>query len=173
MASLTTFKRGSQPSPKSFHKSYSWDGVRPDCIKEVPKSTNTSVPTQLTHKKRLKHTADCSKMEDTKQHVPEHRTLLDESNLFMIKTICVWILICLPGNIFALTIFFKHEDKPKIYGQLNEYVNVSSSFSHDSQINPLQSVELINEPAPKFTNDSELVSKYEAVKYHSISYLWC
>ena len=166
MASLTTFKKGSQPSTKSFHKSYSWDGVRPDCLKEVK-----PVPTQLTQKKRLKHTTNGSKMQVTEQHAPEHRKLLDESNLFMIKTIFVWILICLPGNIFALTIFYKHEDKPKIYRQLNEHVNFSSSLPHDSQINPLQPVELIKEQVPRFKNDTEFVSKYEAISYYSSPYI--
>ena len=155
MASLKRYQKGSQQSTKSFPKSYSWTGVHPDCLRETK-----PIPTQHTHKKHLKHKTNCPKINVIEPHVPEHRKLLDESNLFLIKTIFVWILICLPGNIFALTIFYKHEDKPKVHEQLNEHVNLSSLLQQDPQTDLLQPVELINEEVPRFTNDSQNVSKY-------------
>ena len=38
-------------------------------------------------------------------------SVLDESSICMIKTLILSILICLPGNIFAVSIFYKHVQK--------------------------------------------------------------
>ena len=42
------------------------------------------------------------------EHQSSQNSMIDESNIFMIKTIVLLILICLPGNIVAVSIFFKH-----------------------------------------------------------------
>ena len=52
---------------------------------------------------------------NSEHHFVEYQSsqssMFDESTIFMIKTIVVLILICLPGNLFAISIFYKHAQK--------------------------------------------------------------
>ena len=47
-----------------------------------------------------------------------------ESKVFMLQVIFTWIIICIPGNIFAFTVFYKHyyirKDKHIIHPGENE-----------------------------------------------------
>ena len=58
------------------------------------------------------------------EHVESKTSILDESNVFMIKTTVLLTLICLPGNIVAAAIFYKHtQNYPKTVEQSDINVN--------------------------------------------------
>ena len=136
MSSLTSSEKQSHESKEVVHKNHSWDGVKTDCLKET-----SPMSTQL-QQKHLKHTSNNRSIEDIAYRTVEHRRSIDDSNLFLIKTVIVWILICLPGNIFALTIFCKHEETTSSSGQPIEITtNLSSKENNNPQIATLLPVE--------------------------------
>ena len=62
-----------------------------------------------------------------------------ESKVFMLQVIVTWIIICIPGNIFAFTVFYKHyyirKDKDLSLPDENEF-NVTLAVSTDQTILP-------------------------------------
>ena len=154
MSSLTMNKKDSKKSMKEVNKSYSWDETGPDCVSEVK-----PVPTKKRGDKHLKHTTKRQKIQDIEFNSPEQRSLVDESNLFLIKTLIVWVLICLPGNIFALTIFYKHEENLKPNEQIIEY-NIENHSISDTQMDTLRQVERIKESPLMLDNDTTKVTNF-------------
>ena len=71
----------------------------------------------------------------------------------------VWVLICLPGNIFALTIFYKHEKSLKPNEQIIEY-NIENHSISDTQMDTLRQVEHIKESPLMLDNDTNTVSNF-------------
>ena len=80
-------------------------------------------------------------MKRREHHLIEHQSsqsnLLDESSIFMIKTIVLLILIVLPGNIFAVSIFYKHLQKDHNTVEpptetLNHSFNMKSATIHSN-----------------------------------------
>ena len=140
---------------KEVNKSYSWEGAGPDCVSEVK-----PVQTKKRGDKHLKHTTKRQKIQDIEFNSPEQRSLVDESNLFLIKTLIVWVLICLPGNIFALTIFYKHEESLKPNEQIIEYKIENHTIS-DTQMDTLRQVEHIKESPLMLDNDTNKVSNFD------------
>ena len=130
-------EKQSHESKQGAHENYSWGGAKANSFKE-----KTSMTTQHIKQKHLKHSSTSRSIDDIEHRMVEHRSRIDDSNLFLIKTVIVWILICLPGNIFALTIFCKHEETTSSSGQPIEITtNLSSKENNNPQIATLLPVE--------------------------------
>ena len=153
MSSFTSSEKQTHESKKDVHKSYFRDGVKTDCLKET-----SPMSTQL-QQKHLKHTSNKRSIEDIAYRTVEHRGSIDDSNLFLIKTVIVWILICLPGNIFALTIFFKHGETTSSYELPVELTsNISSKENGNSQIGTLRPIEYVDNRSLMSENNTKTVS---------------
>ena len=160
MSSLTSSEKQTHESKKDVHKNYSWDGVKTDCLKET-----SPMSTQL-QQKHLKHTSNNRSIEDIAYRTVEHRRSIDDSNLFLIKTVIVWILICLPGNIFALTIFCKHSETTSSNEQPVELTsNLSSKENSNSQIGTLRPVEYVDNRSSMSQNSTKTVSNTKIKRF--------
>ena len=154
MSSLTRNKKEPKECLRGVNKSHCCDGIGSEHLKDI-----NSIPSRGVQKKHLKHSSNCRRIQGIEHLAVEHGSRLDESNLFLIKTVIVWILICLPGNIFALTIFFKHDETVETHDQpIQHSANLSSSVNNDSPIYQLQPVEFIDETPSMLENISETVS---------------
>ena len=153
MSSFTSSEKQTHESKKDVHKSYFRDGIKTDCLKET-----SPISTQL-QQKDLKHTSNKRSIEDIAYRTVDHRGSIDDSNLFLIKTVIVWILICLPGNIFALTIFFKHGETTSSYELPVELTsNISSKENGNSQIGTLRPIEYVDNMSLMSKNNTNTVS---------------
>ena len=85
--------------------------------------------------------------------------MLQESNTFMFKTIFLLILICLPGNIFAASIFYKHI-KNHLYTV--EQSNLNDSYSSIAQIKTTED-DLSVKEIKETKSNTETVSKNKNV----------
>ena len=160
MSSLTSSEKQTHESKKDVHKNYSWDGVKTDCLKE------TSPMSAQLQQKHLKHTSNNRSIEDIAYRTVEHRRSIDDSNLFLIKTVIVWILICLPGNIFALTIFCKHSETTSSNEQPVELTsNLSSKENSNSQIGTLRPVEYVDNRSSMSQNSTKTVSNTKIKRF--------
>ena len=107
------------------------NGADQECIKETKPIQNQCVSKM--------HPNDITKTIRNIEHQnPGHQGARDDSNIFLIKTLVVWIFICLPGNIFAMTIFWRqgvklapHEQQMDL--QVNHSVRAYSAFENDTQ----------------------------------------
>ena len=106
-------------------------GVDLECVKEIKPIQNQHLP--------KKHPNDITKTtENNEFQNKRHRGAMDDSNIFVIKALVVWIFICVPGNIFAMTIFWRqgvklapHEQQMDL--QVNHSVRAYSAFENDTQ----------------------------------------
>ena len=107
------------------------NGVDRECVKETKPIQNQCIP--------KKHPNDITKTIRNNGHQNQgHRGAMDDSNNFVIKALVVWILICVPGNIFAMTIFWKHGVKLEPHDHqmdhpLNLSVKAYSALENDTQ----------------------------------------
>ena len=105
------------------------NGVDQECAKET-----NPIQNQCILKKRPN---DITKPILNNEHQNQgHRGARDDTNIFLIKTLVVWIFICIPGNIFAMTMYWKHGLKP--HDQLNEHslnfsVKAYNAFDNETQ----------------------------------------
>ena len=154
ISSLKSNEKQSHESKKGAHENYSWAGTKANSFKET-----TSMSTQHIKQKHLKHSSNSRSIDDIEHRMVEHRSSIDDSNLFLIKTVIVWILICLPGNIFALTIFCKHEETTSSSGQPIELTtNLSSKENANPQISTLRPVEYVDNGSIMSENSTNKVS---------------
>ena len=63
---------------------------------------------------------------------------IDDTNIFVIKALVLWIFICVPGNIFAMTIFWRQGVKLEPHEQImdhpiNQSVRAYTAFVNDTQ----------------------------------------
>ena len=127
-------------------------GVDLECVKEIKPIQNQHLP--------KKHPNDITKtIQNNEYHNQRHRGPMDDSNMFVIKALVVWIFICVPGNIFAMTIFWRHGEKLEPHEQLmglqvNHSVRAYSAFENDTQ----QPKEYIDERITGIENNIQAVS---------------
>ena len=126
------------------------NGADQDCIKETKPIQNQCVSKM--------HPNDITKTIGNIEHQNQrHQGARDDSNIFLIKTLVVWIFICLPGNIFAMTIFWKHGLKHQ--EQLMDHpVNLSARAYNAFENDTLQPKEYIDERITGKGNNIEAVS---------------
>ena len=126
------------------------NGANQECVKETKPIQNQCVSKM--------HPNDITKTIRNIEHQNQgHQGARDDSNIFLIKTLVVWIFICLPGNIFAMTIFWKHGLKPHeqlIDHPLNISARVYIAFENDT----LQPMEYTDETITGKENSQEAVS---------------
>ena len=126
------------------------NGADQECVKEKKPIQNQCVSKM--------HPNDITKTIRNIEHQnPGHQGARDDSNIFLIKTLVVWIFICLPGNIFAMTIFWKHGLKPHAQ-EMDHQVNLSATAYSAIENDTLQLKEYIDERITGKENDIEAVS---------------
>ena len=107
------------------------NGAEQECVKETKLIQNQHIPKN--------HLNNLTKTIRNNGHQNQgHRGAMDDSNNFVIKALVVWILICVPGNIFAMTIFWKHGVKLEPHDHqmdhpLNLSVKAYSALENDTQ----------------------------------------
>lgn len=73
----------------------------------------------------------CLRNKRTTANIPNNKTTGD-SKLFLIQVLVAWIVICIPGNIFAGNIFYKYHHL--ISYQTNNSTNNSSNKPNESYV---------------------------------------
>ena len=101
------------------------------------------------------------------QNMSEKESCLSSSNQFKIKVILVWLIICVPGNIFAMICIYSSKTNYTFIAEQNytnpawhqipiEYLNVSI----DSDDNETAIKDFRNQATIEINNSSEVVSKF-------------
>ena len=128
------------------------NGVDQECIKETKQIQNQHIP--------KKHPNYVAKIIRNNEHQSQgYRGALDDSNIFVIKALVVWIFICVPGNIFAMTIFWRNEVNLEPHEQImdhpiNHSVRAYNAFKNYTQ----QHHEYIDERITGIENKLQAVS---------------
>ena len=112
-----------QSTKEDHNKNNTLAEASPECL--TPENPIQIQRIQIEHPKVTTKYTSIREKEGPKK---DSRRTVDDSNIFLIKTLVVWVLICLPGNIFALTIFWKHENSPTSQEQLFEHAFDNLSF---------------------------------------------
>ena len=128
------------------------NGVDQECFRETKQTQNQHIP-----KKHLNDIIKTSKNNEYQNQ--RHRGAMDDSNIFVIKALVVWIFICVPGNIFAMTIYWRHVVKLEpheqlMHHQVNHSVKAYNAFENDTQ----QTKEYIDERITGIKNNVPAVS---------------
>ena len=101
------------------------------------------------------------------QNMSEKESCLSSSNRFKIKAILVWLIICVPGNIFAIICIYSSKTNYIFISEQNytnpawqqkpiEYLNLS----RDSEENETAIKDFRNQATIEINNTSEVVSKF-------------
>ena len=107
------------------------NGVDQESIKETKPIQNQHIP--------KKHPNEITQTIRNNEHQNQrYRGAIDDTNIFVIKALVLWIFICVPGNILAMTIFWRHGVKLEPHEQImdhpiNHLVRGYSAFENDTQ----------------------------------------
>ena len=126
--------------------------VDQESIKETKPIQNQHIPKK--HPNEITQT-----IRNNEHHNQRYRGAIDDTNIFVIKALVVWIFICVPGNIFAMTIFWRQGVKLEPHEQImdrpiNHLVRGYSAFENDTQ----QHHDYIDEKITGIEKSSQAVS---------------
>lgn len=91
----------------------------------------------------------------------------EESNVLMFKTIMIWAMVCLPGNIFAFAIFYKHYHNHSMIGQQYENGTYPSNALSTLESTQIPLTELDDIKKKHITNSTLMVSLYLYIYTHT------
>ena len=101
------------------------------------------------------------------QNMSEKESCLSSSNRFKIKAIIAWLIICVPGNIFAIICIYSSKNNDTFIAEKN-YTNSSwhqkpikyLNLSRDSEKNETTIKDFRNQATTEIKNGSEVVSRF-------------